>query len=152
MIIAIRAWPNSHSNINSRFVLMVFVAHFIRLLWTLTQMALVCKTVPGERNKVRSTVVLTVYQLNYLHWKILHGSLENLTATSSERKSRAVQVRVLVAQDEQTVPEQKIMAIHWWANLTEAHSCQPFSRHLGMTATSKRDIHLIRKSAWSKAY
>lgn len=53
-----------------------------------------------------------VYQLNYLHWKILHGSLENLTATSSERKSRAMQVRVLVAQDEQTVPEQKIMAIH----------------------------------------
>lgn len=75
-------------------------------------MALVCKTVPGERNKVRSTVVLTVYQLNYLHWKILHGSLENLTANSSERKSRAMQVRVLVAQDEQTVPEQKIMAIH----------------------------------------
>ena len=91
---------------------MVFVAHFIRFLRTLTQMALVCKTVPGDRDKVRSTVVLTTYQLNYPHWKILHGSLENLTATSSERKSRAMQVRVLVAQDEHTVPEQKLMAIH----------------------------------------
>lgn len=90
MIIAIRAWPNSHSNINTRFVLMVFVAHFIRFLRTLTQMALVCKTVPGERDKVRSTVLLTTYQLNYLHWKISHGSLENLTATSAEKKKKQI--------------------------------------------------------------
>lgn len=36
----------------------------------------------------------------YPHWKILHFSLENWTATSSERKSRAVQVQELVARDE----------------------------------------------------
>lgn len=41
---------------------MVFVAHFIRYPRTLMQMALVCKAVPGERDKVRSTVVLTTYQ------------------------------------------------------------------------------------------
>lgn len=81
---------------------MVCVAHFIRFLRTLTQMALVCQTVPGERDKVRSTIVLTTYQPKYLHWKILRGSPENLTTTSSERKSRTMQVRGLVAQDEHT--------------------------------------------------
>lgn len=41
---------------------------------------LVCKTVPRERDKDRSTVVLTTYQ----GWKILHDALENLRATSDE--------------------------------------------------------------------
>lgn len=75
MIIAIRAWPNSHSNINSRFVLMVFVAHFIRSLRTLTQMASVCTTVPGETDKAGSADVLTTSRLN-----CPCGALENSRA------------------------------------------------------------------------
>lgn len=101
----------------------------------------------GEKQSQEHRGADFVYQLNYLHWKILHGSLENLTATSSERKSRARKSECWSRKMSTQYLNKKIMAVHWTgsSHIPASHSVNAQEWHIKMGYPTLWPVFLIQR-------